>query len=67
QLARNHHNPMEPHATLARWDGNKLTVWDKTQWVMGTHDEIAAVFGLPADSVRVINPFVGGGFGSGLR
>ncbi|MDQ0753529.1 xanthine dehydrogenase YagR molybdenum-binding subunit [Streptomyces africanus] len=67
QLARNHHNPMEPHATIARWDGNKLTVWDKTQWVVGTHDELAAVFGLPAESVRVINPFVGGGFGSGLR
>ncbi|MER6426018.1 xanthine dehydrogenase family protein molybdopterin-binding subunit [Streptomyces sp. NPDC001137] len=67
ELARNHHNPMEPHATVARWDGNRLTVWDKTQWVMGTHDEIAAVFDLPADAVRVINPFVGGGFGSGLR
>ncbi|WP_030244261.1 xanthine dehydrogenase family protein molybdopterin-binding subunit [Streptomyces sp. NRRL S-455] len=67
RLARNHHNPMEPHATIARWDGDKLTVWDKTQWVMGTHDELAAVFGLPAESVRVINPFVGGGFGSGLR
>ncbi|MEV0221349.1 xanthine dehydrogenase family protein molybdopterin-binding subunit [Streptomyces sp. NPDC050704] len=67
QLARNHHNPMEPHATLARWDGDRLTVWDKTQWVMGTHDELAAVFDLPADAVRVINPFVGGGFGSGLR
>ncbi|MFF4058959.1 xanthine dehydrogenase family protein molybdopterin-binding subunit [Streptomyces sp. NPDC001668] len=67
ELARNHHNPMEPHATIARWDGDKLTVWDKTQWVMGTHDELAAVFDLPAESVRVINPFVGGGFGSGLR
>ncbi|MFE0249839.1 xanthine dehydrogenase family protein molybdopterin-binding subunit [Streptomyces sp. NPDC059010] len=67
ELARNHHNPMEPHATIARWDGDRLTVWDKTQWVMGTHDEIAAVFDLPADAVRVINPFVGGGFGSGLR
>ncbi|MEU1192744.1 xanthine dehydrogenase family protein molybdopterin-binding subunit [Streptomyces sp. NPDC005859] len=67
RLARNHHNPMEPHATIARWDGDKLTVWDKTQWVMGTHDELAAVFDLPAESVRVINPFVGGGFGSGLR
>ncbi|MGP4089187.1 xanthine dehydrogenase family protein molybdopterin-binding subunit [Streptomyces sp. KR55] len=66
-LARNHHNPMEPHATIARWDGNRLTVWDKTQWVMGTRDELAAVFGLPQDSVRVISPFVGGGFGSGLR
>lgn len=67
ELARNHHNPMEPHATVAQWDGNRVTVWDKTQWVMGTHDEIAAVFDLPADAVRVINPFVGGGFGSGLR
>ncbi|MGX5207984.1 xanthine dehydrogenase family protein molybdopterin-binding subunit [Streptomyces violaceus] len=67
RLARNHHNPMEPHATIARWDGDKVTVWDKTQWVMGTRDEIAAVFDLPADAVRVINPFVGGGFGSGLR
>ncbi|AZP15001.1 xanthine dehydrogenase family protein molybdopterin-binding subunit [Streptomyces aquilus] len=67
RLARNHHNPMEPHATIARWDGNRLTVWDKTQWVVGTHDELAAVFDLPAESVRIINPFVGGGFGSGLR
>ena len=58
---------MEPHATIARWNGDKLTVWDKTQWVVGTHDELAAVFDLPLDSVRVINPFVGGGFGSGLR
>ncbi|WP_105973812.1 xanthine dehydrogenase family protein molybdopterin-binding subunit [Streptomyces geranii] len=66
-LARNHHNPMEPHATVARWDGDRLTVWDKTQWIVGTHDEIAAVFDLPSDAVRVINPFVGGGFGSGLR
>ena len=37
ELARNHHNPMEPHATVARWDGNRVTVWDKTQWVVGTH------------------------------
>lgn len=36
RTARNHHNPMEPHATIARWNGNKLTVWDKTQWVVGT-------------------------------
>ncbi|MFC6067069.1 xanthine dehydrogenase family protein molybdopterin-binding subunit [Streptomyces ochraceiscleroticus] len=67
RLARNHHNAMEPHATVARWDGNKLTVWDKTQWVVGTQTELSAVFGLPLDSVRVISPFVGGAFGSGLR
>jgi xanthine dehydrogenase YagR molybdenum-binding subunit len=68
RLARNHHNPMEPHATIARWDGDLLTVWDKTQWVVGgTQQELAAVFGIPQQSVRVISPFVGGGFGSGLR
>ncbi|MFC9425975.1 xanthine dehydrogenase family protein molybdopterin-binding subunit [Streptomyces sp. NPDC056987] len=67
RMARNHHNAMEPHATIARWDGDKLTVWDKTQWVVGTQTELAAVFGLPPESVRVISPFVGGGFGSGLR
>ncbi|WP_030257216.1 xanthine dehydrogenase family protein molybdopterin-binding subunit [Streptomyces violens] len=66
-MARNHHNAMEPHATIARWTGDKLTVWDKTQWVLGTQTEIAAAFGLPQDDVRVISPFVGGGFGSGLR
>lgn len=67
RTARNHQNPMEPHATIARWDGDRLTVWDKTQWVVGTQTELAAVFGLPLDAVRVISPFVGGGFGSGLR
>jgi xanthine dehydrogenase YagR molybdenum-binding subunit len=68
QTARNNHNPMEPHATIARWDGDQLTLWDKTQWVAaGTQTELAAVFGLPLASVRVLSPFVGGAFGSGLR
>ncbi|WP_425247828.1 xanthine dehydrogenase family protein molybdopterin-binding subunit [Streptomyces sp. NEAU-NA10] len=67
RTARNHHNPMEPHATIARWDGDRLTVWDKTQWVVGTQTELAAVFGLETDAVRVISPFVGGGFGTALR
>jgi xanthine dehydrogenase YagR molybdenum-binding subunit len=67
RTSRNHQNPMEPHATIAAWDGERLTVWDKTQWVGGTQAELAAVFGLPLASVRVLSPFVGGGFGSGLR
>lgn len=64
---RNHHNPMELHATVAQWEGQELTVWDKTQYVPGTQQELAAVFGLEASSVRVLSPYVGGGFGSGLR
>ncbi|SDL76603.1 xanthine dehydrogenase family protein molybdopterin-binding subunit [Nonomuraea jiangxiensis] len=67
RTARNHHNAMEPHATIARWDGGRLTVWDKTQWVVGTQRELAAVFGVELSAVRVISPFVGGAFGSGLR
>ncbi|MCD7439484.1 xanthine dehydrogenase family protein molybdopterin-binding subunit [Streptomyces lincolnensis] len=67
RLSRNHHNPMETHATIARWDGDKLTVWDKTQWVIGTQNELAAVFGIPLENVRVLSPFIGGAFGSALR
>lgn len=68
KLARNHHNPIEPHATIARWDRGRLTVWDKTQWVGdGTQGELAAVFGLSRNDVRVISPYVGGAFGSALR
>ncbi|MEI5527122.1 xanthine dehydrogenase family protein molybdopterin-binding subunit [Streptomyces brasiliscabiei] len=66
-LSRNHHNPMEPHATIARWDGDKLTLWDKTQHVIGVRDEIASVFGIPSEDVRVLTPFIGGAFGNGLR
>jgi xanthine dehydrogenase YagR molybdenum-binding subunit len=61
------HNPMEPHATVALWDGPKLTLYDKTQWVKNVQQQAAAVFGLAADDVRVISPFVGGAFGAALR
>ena len=66
-LPREHHNAMEPHATIAKWEGGELTVWDKTQWVYNVQSEMARVFGISIDSVRVINPFVGGAFGSALR
>ncbi|MBB3260906.1 xanthine dehydrogenase YagR molybdenum-binding subunit [Paraburkholderia bannensis] len=57
------HNPMEPHASMARWDGPELTLYDSTQGVSGARTAVAAVFGIPADNVRVISPFIGGGFG----
>ena len=66
-IPRENHNPIEMHATIAAWDGDRLTLWDKTQWVHNVADEIAAVFGIPAENVRVVSPFVGGAFGSGLR
>ncbi len=58
-----HNNPMEPHATTALWDG-QLTLWESTQGVHPARATIATVFGLQQDQVRVICPYVGGGFGS---
>jgi isoquinoline 1-oxidoreductase len=57
------HAPMEPHTALATVEGGKATVWASTQTPFGTRNEVAAALGLPVPSVRVITPFVGGGFG----
>ena len=58
-----HHNPMEPHATVAVWEEDRLTVYDATQWVGGHQRNLAAVLGVDVDRVRVLCPFVGGAFG----
>ena len=58
-----HHNPMEPHATIARWDGDRLTVWTATQGISGAQQTLAALFGIEPTNVHVICPYVGGGFG----
>jgi xanthine dehydrogenase YagR molybdenum-binding subunit len=58
-----HHNPMEPHATIAAWDGDSVTIYTATQGISGAQNTIAALFGMPKENVRVIGPFVGGGFG----
>ncbi len=68
RIAPEHHNAMEPHATTVVWEGGgALTVHDKTQGVQNTQAYVAGVFGLSADKVHVVTPYVGGGFGSGLR
>jgi xanthine dehydrogenase YagR molybdenum-binding subunit len=67
RLGRNHHNAMEPHAIIARWEGDRLTVWEKTQWVADPRNELAAVFGIPQESVRCLSTVVGGAFGNGGR
>jgi xanthine dehydrogenase YagR molybdenum-binding subunit len=63
-IARNNHNPMELPATIASWDGDRLTVWDKVQGITWALEAYSEAFGMPADQIRVISPFVGGGFGS---
>ena len=66
-IARENHNPMEPHATVAAWTGDRLTLWSKSQYVVNERAEIAAVFGIPADNVQVVCPYIGGAFGTTLR
>jgi xanthine dehydrogenase YagR molybdenum-binding subunit len=63
-----HHNPMELYASTVIVEGNgKLTIHDKTQGVQNVHKYVCSVFGLQPEDVRVLSPFMGGGFGSGLR
>jgi xanthine dehydrogenase YagR molybdenum-binding subunit len=59
------HNPMEPHATIAVWDKpDSLILYDATQGVHTDRERVAQLLGLPKDNVRVIAPYIGGGFGS---
>jgi xanthine dehydrogenase YagR molybdenum-binding subunit len=63
-----HHNPMELFASTVVYDGDgKLTVYDKTQGVQNVQRYLCGVFGMKPEDVRVMSPFVGGAFGSGLR
>ena len=59
-----HNHPMEPHATIAAWQGDTLTLYDATQGPSRAAAQIAAVFGLEPGGVRVIAEHVGGGFGA---
>ena len=63
-----HHNPMELYASTVIYgrDG-KLTIYDKTQGVQNVQRYVASVFEMKAEDVRVVGPYMGGGFGSGLR
>lgn len=58
-----HHNPMEPHATLAKWQGDQLTLYDTTQYISGCQTTVSKTLGIPKEHVHVVCPFVGGGFG----
>lgn len=60
------HMAMEPHASMAVWDDDKLTVWTSTQMVNWCQTDLAKTLQIPAEKVRVIAPYIGGGFGSKL-
>ncbi|HWY94951.1 MAG TPA: xanthine dehydrogenase family protein molybdopterin-binding subunit, partial [Steroidobacteraceae bacterium] len=63
-MSDRHHNPMEPHVTLAVWDGTgSLTLYDSTQMVVGTRKLVSLVLGIPEEKINVVCEFLGGGFG----
>lgn len=57
------HAPMEPHAIIAHWQEDALTVYEPSQWVALSHRTYAELFGLPSEKVRIIIPYLGGAFG----
>ena len=65
ETPREYNVPIEPHGLIAHWEANeKLTVYEPTQWVDGAARVFAGWFGLSFDDVRIVSPFIGGGFGS---
>ena len=64
QTPTQHHNPMELFSTSCAWMGDNLVIYEPTQYVYGLKNGVAEQLGIDADKVRVVNPYVGGGFGS---
>lgn len=60
------HAMMEPHASLAAWEGDKLTIWTSNQMVDWGVTDLAQTLGIPKSNVRLVSPFIGGGFGGKL-
>jgi xanthine dehydrogenase YagR molybdenum-binding subunit len=60
------HAMMEPHASTAAWKGNKLTVWTANQMIAWSVGDMAKTLGIPKANVRLVSPFIGGGFGGKL-
>ena len=60
------HAMMEPHASIASWDGDKLTLWTSNQMIAWSVGDVAKTLGIPRENVRLVSPYIGGGFGAKL-
>src|SRR6476620_10575844 len=60
------HSMMEPHASIAAWNGDKLTVWTSNQMIDWGRTDLATTLGIPKENVRFMSPYIGGGFGCKL-
>ena len=64
--AHESHSMLEPHATIAAWDGDQLTLWTSNQMIAWAVGEVAKTLRIPMEKIRVISPYIGGGFGAKL-
>jgi xanthine dehydrogenase YagR molybdenum-binding subunit len=64
--ANESHSMMEPHATIAAWDGDQLTLWTSNQMIAWSAGEMASTLGMPKEKIRLMSPYIGGGFGAKL-
>src|SRR5688572_10361223 len=64
--AHESHSMMEPHATVAAWDGDQLSLWTSNQMVAWSTADMAKTLGIPKEKVRLMSPYIGGGFGGKL-
>ena len=60
------HAMMEPHASIAVWEGDKLTLWTSNQMIAWGKGDMAKTLGIPKENVRLVSPYIGGGFGGKL-
>jgi xanthine dehydrogenase YagR molybdenum-binding subunit len=60
------HAMMEPHASIAKWDGDKVTLWTSNQMIAWGQGDVAKTLGIPKEKVRLVSPYIGGGFGGKL-
>ncbi|MEE2740453.1 MAG: aldehyde oxidoreductase molybdenum-binding subunit PaoC [Pseudomonadota bacterium] len=60
------HAMMEPHASIAAWNGDKLTLWTSNQMIAWSVGDMAKTLGIPKENIRFVSPYIGGGFGSKL-
>lgn len=60
------HAMMEPHASIAAWQGDELTIWTSNQMIDWTRTDVASTLGIPKEKVRIDSPYIGGGFGGKL-
>jgi xanthine dehydrogenase YagR molybdenum-binding subunit len=66
ETANESHSMMEPHATIAAWDGDRVTIWTSNQMVNWAREDMARTLGIPEEKVRVVSSYIGGGFGAKL-